>query len=57
MPHSGGNKNLFSGWSLKNLNYTKSNKKRTLYIDKEKKKKKPHKYIKSYNFLLQIFLF
>ena len=45
-------------WLLRNLNYTKSNKKRTLYIDrKKKKKKKPHVNTKFYNFLLWIFLF
>jgi len=38
---------IFLGWSLINLNYTKSNKNRTSYIDKIKTRK--------YN--LQIFLF
>ena len=42
----------FLGWSLQNLNYTKSNKKRRLYIDK-----KTLKYIKSYNFFIKKFLF
>ena len=37
---------FFLWWPLKNLNYTKSNKKRTLYIEKKrKKKKKNHTHI------------
>ena len=44
----------FWGWSLRNLNYANYNKKRILYINKHTH---THKYIKSYNFLLQIFLF
>ena len=44
-------------WLLRNLNYTKSNKKRTLYIDRKKKKKKTtrkHKVLQfpSMNFLI-----
>ena len=45
-------------WLLRNLNYTKSNKKRTLYIDGKKKKKKKttrkHKVLQfpSMNFLI-----
>ena len=47
---------FFWEWSLRNLNYTKSNKKRILYIDKTHTHTHTYKHIKSYNFLLQIFL-
>ena len=49
-------KNFFPVLLLWNLNYTKSNKKIISCIDK-KKKKKNTQYIKSYNFILQVFLF
>ena len=47
---------FFWEWSLRNLNYKKSNKKRILYIDKTHTHTHTYKHIKSYNFLLQIFL-
>ena len=55
--------NFFQGSHYENLNYTKSNNKKkikkikTSYIDETTTTKTKNKYINSYNFLLQVFLF
>ena len=53
-----GFRNLCLRWSLRNLNYTKSNKKENFiyYWQREQKQKNIYKYLKSYNFLLWVFI-